>query len=130
MGVFDISTEIIAGILIAGAFAMCIRSILSFTNEATDLRPKLSKIEHGLSSLKDGMKGRKAKVAKLNEVVSPLKNHEAEMRAYYEQMKKIDLDDEKKQLAEQAEADNKRQRRIQRKKMGFDEEEDEEGEVV
>lgn len=120
-----LSTEVIAGIIIIGAFAMCIRSILAFTNQATELRPKLTEIERHLNNLREGMQGRKDKVGKLTVVVAPLKDREGRMRSYYDQMKKLELDEEEQQMAAQAEEESKRQRRIQRKKMGYEEEEDE-----
>jgi len=120
-----LSTEVIAGIIIIGGFAMCIRSILAFTNSATELRPKLTEIERQLGNLRDGMKERKDKVADLNEVVSPLKDREGRMRSYFDQMKKLELDDQKEQMAAQAEEESKRTRRIQRKKMGYEDEEEE-----
>lgn len=120
-----LSTEVITGIIIIGAFAMCIRSILAFTNKATELRPKLTEIERHLTNLREGMQGRKDKVAKLNEVVIPLKDLEGRMRSYFDQMKKQELDNEKQQMAAQAQEESKRQRRIQRKKMGYEDGEEE-----
>jgi hypothetical protein len=119
-------TEVIAGIIIISGFAMCIRSILAFTNQATELRPKLTKIESQLGNLCDSIEGRKVRVADLSEVVFPLKDREARMRSYYDQMIKQELDKEKEQMAAQADKESKRTRRIQRKKMGYDDEGEEE----
>ncbi len=117
-----LSTEVIAGIIIIAAFALCIRSILTFTNQATELRPKLTTIEGSLTKLREGMQGRKDKVEKLNTVVSPLKDREGRMRSYFDLMKKLELDNEKELMAAQATEESKRTRRIQRKKMGYEDE--------
>ena len=67
MEIFDaiLSTEVIAGIIIISAFAMAIRSVLHFTQEAADLRPKLAEVERELNKLRNGMGDRKKAVEEL-----------------------------------------------------------------
>ena len=43
------------------------------------------------------------------------------MRAHYEVMQDLQLEDEKQRLASEEEADTGRKKRVQRKKMGFGE---------
>ena len=115
-----LSQEVISGIIIIFAFAMCIRTILSYTNEASELRPKISEIDRKLNSQRNGMKNHQSKVEKLSETVRPLKEREALMRAYYDQMKDTELEQERKQMADQADEEDKRDRPIQRKSLGDD----------
>ena len=81
-----LSTEIIAGILIIGALVMSVRSILFFTREASSMAPKLQKIDHDLTKLRDGMAEKKKAVKELTVVVDPLKTRESKLRAYYEEL--------------------------------------------
>ena len=105
---------------------MAIRTILVFTREISALRPKLSNAEHTLDRLRAGMKDNKERVGELSDVVDPIRELEGKMRAYYEAMQDLVMDDEKKKLAEEQDAESGRKRRIQRKKMGFGESETEE----
>ena len=122
MNVFDIilSTEVIAGILIVGALAMTVRSILFFTREASGMSPRLIKIESDLSKHRDGMGERKKVVADLNTVVTPLREREERLRNYYDGLRNMELEHDK--ASQQAEQDEEvaRKKRVQRKKMGFD----------
>ncbi len=113
-----LSQEVIAGIIIIFAFIMCIRTILSYTNQVSELRPKISEIDRKLNSQRNGMKKYQSKVEKLGETVRPLKEREALMRSYYDQMRNTELEQERKQMAEQAEEEDKRDRSIQRKSLG------------
>ena len=97
---------------------MCIRTILSYTNQVSELRPKISEIDRKLNSQRNGMKKYQSKVEKLGETVRPLKEREALMRSYYDQMRNTELEQERKQMAEQAEEEDKRDRSIQRKSLG------------
>ena len=113
-----LSQEVIAGIIIIFAFAMCVRTILSYTNQVSELRPKISEIDRKLNSQRNGMKKYQSKVEQLSETVRPLKEREALMRSYYDQMRNTELEQERKQMAEQAEEEDKRDRSIQRKNLG------------
>ncbi len=113
-----LSQEVISGIVIVFAFAMCIRTILSYTNQVSELRPKISEIDRKLNSQRNGMKNYQSRVEKLSETVRPLKEREALMRAYYDQMKNTELEGERKEMADQAMEEDKRDRPIQRKNLG------------
>lgn len=113
-----LSTEIITGVIIIGCFAMGVRSILAFTNEVAELRPKLNELERRLGNLRDSMQSYQDKVDKLSDDVRPLKQQEAHMRSYYDEMKRIELDSEREKLVTEEKEENKRELNIQRKKMG------------
>ncbi len=113
-----LSTEIITGVIIIGCFAMGVRSILAFTNEVTELRPKLNELERRLVNLRDSLQSYQDKVDKLSDDVRPLKQQEAHMRSYYDEMKRIELDSEREKLVTEEKEENKRELNIQRKKMG------------
>ena len=104
---------------------MAIRTILGFTRTVAELRPKLSQIENTLNRVREGMKENKELVDNLSTEVTPIRDLEGKMRGHYEDMQELQLNEEKKKLAEE-EAETGRKRRIQRKKMGFGESETEE----
>lgn len=122
MEVFEavLSTEVLAGILIIGAFAMAIRSTLQFTKGAAALRPKLNEVDQELRRLRSGMAERKKAVQSLSAEVAPVKEKETQMRVYYEEIQTMDIEHEKQQHAESEQNESERRRRIQRKKMGFE----------
>ena len=105
---------------------MAIRTILGFTRTVAELRPKLSQIENTLNRVREGMKENKELVDNLSTEVTPIRDLEGKMRGHYEDMQELQLNEEKKKLAEEEEAETGRKRRIQRKKMGFGESETEE----
>ncbi|MBT7914251.1 hypothetical protein HN588_10110 [Candidatus Bathyarchaeota archaeon] len=122
MEFFDaiLTTEVLAGILIIGAFAMGIRSTLHFSKGAADLRPKLNEVERALKKLRDGMGDRKKAVVELTQAVAPVKDIEARMRLYYEQGQEMNIEHEKKEQKDSEQEESSRKRRIQRKKMGYE----------
>ena len=122
MEVFEavLSTEVLAGVLIIGAFAMAIRSTLHFSKAAADLRPRLNEVDQELKRLRSGMTERKKAVQSLSAEVAPVKEKETQMRVYYEDLQSMDIEHEKQEHAESEQNDAERRRRIQRKKMGFE----------
>ena len=119
-----LSTELIASVVICGTLFMAIRTILGFTRDLGDLRPKLSKIESLLGRVRDGMKDNTERVSTLSEEIAPIEDLEGKMRAHYEGIQEQDRNEEKKKIAEEEEEQSGRKRRIQRKKMGFGEHEE------
>lgn len=105
---------------------MAIRTILGFTRDAGELRPKLSAIENTLDRIRSMMKDNKELVGSLSKEVAPIRDLEGKMRAHFEAMQEMVMIAEKKKIAEEEEAESGRARRIQRKKMGFGETETEE----
>ena len=115
-----LSTEVLAGILIIGAFAFAIRSTIHFTKGAADLRPRLDEVDQELRRLRSGMADSKKVVQALAAEVAPVKEKETQMRVYYEQLQSMDIEHEKQEHAQSEQNEAERRRRIQRKKMGFD----------
>jgi hypothetical protein len=103
---------------------MAIRTILGFTRDLGDLRPKLSKIESILGRVRDGTKDNTERVSTLSEEIAPIEDIEGKMRAHYEGIQEQERNAEKKKIKEEEEEQSGRKRRIQRKKMGFGENEE------
>ena len=102
---------------------MAIGTILGFTRDLGDLRPKLSKIESLLGRVRDGIKDNTERVSTLSEEIAPIEDIEGKMRAHYEGIQEQERNAEKKKIEEEEEQSG-RKRRIQRKKMGFGEHEE------
>ena len=100
---------------------MAIGSIVGFTRDESELRPKLVHLEITLTRLREALANNKELVGNLSQEVEPIQDLEAKMRAHFEVMQDLQLEDEKQRLAAEEEADTGRKRRVQRKKMGFDE---------
>ena len=65
------------------------------------------------------MKANKVIVDNLSKEVAPIQDLEGKMREHYEDMQELQLNEEKRKIAEEEETGRKR--RIQRKKMGYGE---------
>ena len=112
-----LSTEVVTAVITIGAFAMSVRSIIAFSNEVTDLRPKLTEIERRLNRVRDGMQSHQAKVDKLSESVRPLKQQERNLRSYHDEIKRLELDMEREKLVSEQDKEGKKELNIQRKKL-------------
>lgn len=125
MRILDIilSLEVIAGILIAASLAMAVRALLNFTRESATMGPKLHKLESDLQKLRDGMREREKTVKDLTVIVEPLREREGRIRAYYDALKDLEVETERESQKTGEEQEAAKKRRIQRKKMGIDEEE-------
>ena len=95
-----LSTELIASVVICGALLMAIRTILVFTRDVADLRPKLSKIESALDRIRDRMADNKELVSTLSKEVAPIEDLEGKMRAHYEGLQEQERNAEKKKIEE------------------------------
>ncbi len=63
----------------------------------------------------------KKKIVKdLTVIVDPLRAREGKLRAYYEDIKNIDLNDERETASKEEKDEAEKRKRIHRKKMGFD----------
>lgn len=114
-----LSTEVLAGVLIVGAFSMGIRSILHFSREATDLRPRLSEVDRELNKRRDGTDELRKQVGVLNAEVAPIRSRESSLRAYYEELQALLIDHERREHQKSTEAETDRRKRVQRRKMGM-----------
>lgn len=121
MNILDFFTaEVVAGIIIAGALVLTVRSILTFSRQAGKLSPTVHKLNLALAKIRDAMSERKKSVGDLTLVVDPLRTREGKLREYYERAKDVEIRYERSmaEKGEQEEADKRR--RIQRKKMRLD----------
>ena len=116
---FLLSTELIASVVICGALFMAIRTILGFTRDIEDLRPKLFKIENTLERIRTVMKDNKERVGILSVEVAPIEDLEGRMRSHYEAMQELELAAEKRKIAEEENEQSGRSHRIKRTRMGF-----------
>jgi sensor histidine kinase YesM len=101
-------TQIFLIIVCVGALGMSIKIMANFSAEAARLRPKLGKINHALTVLRDRAQARKPNIEVLQEVTAPLREKEKTLRTYLEQLRQIDLAQMRKEDEEQQEREGKR----------------------
>ena len=94
-----LSIEVVTSIISIGAISMSIGSIMSFSKDMSGLHPKLTRVSHRLDRFCDGIKNSHSTVAELSELIHPLKEQESHLQSYYDEIKKISLELERKQLA-------------------------------
>ncbi|MFH1570513.1 MAG: hypothetical protein ABIL09_21165 [Gemmatimonadota bacterium] len=121
MNLIDIilSTEVIAGIIIVASLAYAVRSILFFTREASTMGPRLQRIEADLNRLRDGMDEKRRTVKALTVTVDPLRLRESRLRSYYDSLKNLELEYDRRVAESSAREEEERVKRIQKKKMGL-----------
>ena len=68
----------------------------------------------------EGMADRKKTVADLAALVAPLQAREEVLRSYYEELRNVEVEEEKRALAQQQAYEAEKKVRISRKKMGID----------
>jgi hypothetical protein len=111
--------ETMAGILIIGAFAMAIRSVLHFTREAADMRPRLAELDRELKRRREGSEEARRQLAEVLAELAPVRAREAAMRAYQEQLLAARVDHERLELERSEDDQASKRKRIQRKKIGL-----------
>ena len=121
MGVLDaiLTTEVLHGIVIIAVLAFTVRTLLIHSRESSTLQPKFDSTDRNLKQIRDGMAGKKNRIAELTKKVDPLQLRFDQMSALYESGKKIEDDDERDAAQNEEEQEGARKRRVQRKKMGF-----------
>ncbi|MEE2658218.1 MAG: hypothetical protein VX733_06915 [Candidatus Latescibacterota bacterium] len=82
-------------ILIVGALAMAVRSLLFFARESSQMGSRLQKLERDLGILRDGISEKKGIVTELTSIVDPLKAKERRLRTYYEDLKALEMHHER-----------------------------------
>jgi hypothetical protein len=122
MELFDalLSTQVLAGILVIGAFSISIRSTLHFTRSAAEMRPRLSEVERELRRTVEGSEGLRKQVTLLITQITPVREREARLRVYSEKLRELLARAEKEEQEKGSQAEDDRRRRIQRKRIGFD----------
>ena len=114
-----LSAEVLAGVLTIGAFAMAIRSILHFTREAAELRPRLAELDRELRKRREASEEVRKQVATLVAEIAPIRAREIAVRSYQEELTGVVLEHERRQHEQSSDDEASRRKRIQRKKMGF-----------
>lgn len=115
-----LTPQVVSCIIILGMLFLTIRSILLYTRHLSELQPRLSHLDRELNRRSEGMADRRKVVAELLAVVTPLQEREAALRSYYEELRGIEVEEEKRALAQQAANEAEKKVRISRKKMGID----------
>ena len=101
-----LSTEIVTGIICLGAISMSVGSIVAFSKDVRELQPKVAKVERRLNHLRNGMENCQSTVAELGQLIPPLKQQEYNLQSYYDEIKELSMELERKQLiSEQGEKD-------------------------
>jgi hypothetical protein len=97
MGVLDaiLTPEVLHGIVIIAVLAFTVRTLLIYSRESSELRPKFDTADRNLKQIRDGMAGQKKRVAELTKKVDPLQLRFDQMSELYEAGKKIEDDDER-----------------------------------
>ncbi len=103
-----LSTEIVTGIISLGAISMSVGSIVAFSKDVRELQPKVAKVERRLNHLRSGMEDCQSTVAELGQLIPPLKQQESNLQSYYDEIKELSMELERKQLiSEQGEKGEK-----------------------
>ena len=103
-----ISTEVVTGLISLGAISMSVSCIIVFSKEVRELLPKLTVVESKLNRLRDGKESSQSTVAELSELISPLKQKEANLQSYFDEIKELTLLLEREQfISEQSEEGEK-----------------------
>ena len=74
-----------------------------FSAEAARMRPKLGKLNHALTVLRERSQTCKPNIEVLQEVTAPLRDREETLRTYHEQLLQIDLEQVRKENKEMQE---------------------------
>ena len=99
VNILDIlSTEIVASLISFGAISMSISSIVAFSKDVGELQPKIAKVERRLNHLRNGMESRQSTVTEISQLIPPLKQRESNLQSYYDEIKELSLELERKQL--------------------------------
>jgi chromosome segregation ATPase len=121
MGIkFLFTPQVVSSIILLGMLVLTIRSILLYSRHQSELTPRLSHLDREFNKRQEGMADAKKAVAELTLLVTPLQEREAALRSYYEQLRSIEADEEKRALAQQQANEAEKKVRISRKKLGID----------
>ena len=121
MGIFDVllSTDVLAGVVAIGSVAITVRSFLIYSKDASDLRPKLETIDKELKQLRESIGPKKKLVDQLSKEVAPVKEKEQKFSDYFEQLRELEIAEEKKEVQNAADEEANKRSKSQRRRMGF-----------
>ena len=118
MDAMDIlSTEVVTGLIIFSAISMSVRSITTFSKTLSEMRPKLTEIERRLDHVRDGMECHQSKLSGLSESVRPLEQQESNLKSYYNEIKRLELELEREKLVSEQSKEGKKELDIRRKNL-------------
>ena len=108
----DLDTKLFYIFICVGSLGMAIRIMAHFSAEAARMRPKLRKLNHALTVLRERAQTCKPNIEVLQEVIAPLRDREKTLRTYHEQLLQIDLKQMRKENEEMQEKKEKWGRHI------------------
>ena len=114
-----LSAEGMCAIVMIGSLVLIVRSLLAFTRQSAEINPQLRYIEAEITKLRNGLSGRKENVEKLTAAVDPLREREARLRAYCDQLRDIELEHERSIAKQEQEQEAERAKCIRRRKIGL-----------
>ena len=104
----DLDTKLFYIFICVGSLGMAIRIMAHFSAEAARMRPKLVKLNHALTVLRERAQTRKPNIEVLQEANAPLRDREKTLRIYHEQLLQINLEQMRKENEEMQEKEGKR----------------------
>ena len=116
---FLLTPQVISCVILLGMLVLVIRSILLYSRHQSELQPRLMHLDREVNKRREGMADHKKVVAELTSSVTPLQEREGALRAYYEELRNIEVEEEKRSLAQQQAYEAEKKVRISRKKMGI-----------
>ena len=108
-----------ASVIMVGALAIIVRSFLVYSKEATELQPKLTIVDKELTRLRENIEPKKKFISQLHKETIPLREKEQKFDTFFQVLKQAELDEEKKEVAEERENKADKKRSMQRRSMGF-----------
>ncbi|MBI2502768.1 MAG: hypothetical protein HYW07_05990 [Candidatus Latescibacteria bacterium] len=116
---FLLTPQVISGIILLGMLILTIRSILLYTRHLSELQPRLHHLDREVNRRQESMADRKKVVATLALALAPLQEREQSLRSYYEELRNIEAEEEKRALAQQQVYEAEKKVRIARKNLGI-----------
>ena len=108
-----------ASVIMVGALAIIVRSFLVYSKEAAELQPKLTRVDKELTRLREKVEPKKKLISQLHKETVPLREKEQAFDAFFQALRQAELDEEKKEVAEERENKADKKRTMQRRSMGF-----------
>ena len=108
-----------ASVIMVGALAIIVRSFLVYSKEAAELQPKLTRVDKELTRLREKVEPKKKLISQLHKETVPLREKEQKFDAFFQALRQAELDEGKKEVAEERENKADKKRTMQRRSMGF-----------
>ena len=115
-----ISPPVIAGITLTAMLGLSVRSFRLYSRRVPEFRSQLKRLDRELAKWHGGMSEKQQAVAALEHQIAPLQSKEAALHSYFEELRAIELEAEKKALARQQAEKPSRKLEITVKKKGWE----------